>query len=200
MISACNFKRIYNSDYYCKKLQFDCNRKNLIVSFQTSKGNFEVQLNAENYPVTSSNFIENINKKLYKNKKFYKIVNYPQAKIIHAGVYTKDYFLEKNKNLNKNSPTIPLEIKMVNEVDPKYNYEIEDPSEFKNIKSFFEKGSIAMVKTGAKNSSSTEFFFVTNKIPELDGRYSIFGKIVKGLDVLGKIDNKDFIYDIKITN
>ena len=41
-------------------------------------------------------------------------------------------------------------------------------------------------------------FFVTNKIPELDGRYSIFGKIVKGLDVLEKIKNVDYIKEVNI--
>ena len=44
------------------------------------------------------------------------------------------------------------------------------------------------------------FFFVTNKIPELDGRYSIFGKIIKGLDVLEKINKEDFIKEVKISN
>ena len=57
-----------------------------------------------------------------------------------------------------------------------------------------------MVKIGKKNSSSTEFFFVTNKFPELDGRYSIFGKVVKGIEVLEKIDKKDLIYEIIISN
>jgi len=64
----------------------------------------------------------------------------------------------------------------------------------------FESGSIAMVKLGKSKSSSTEFFFVTNKIPELDGRYSIFGKIIKGLDVLEKIDQEDYIKEVKISN
>ena len=57
-----------------------------------------------------------------------------------------------------------------------------------------------MVKNGEINSSATEFFFVTNKIKELDGRYAIFGQIVKGLEVIEKIDKKDFIYEIKISN
>ena len=57
-----------------------------------------------------------------------------------------------------------------------------------------------MVKSGKNYSSSTEFFFVTNKIPELDGRYSIFGKIIKGLDVLKKIKKEDFIKEINIAN
>ena len=57
-----------------------------------------------------------------------------------------------------------------------------------------------MVKSGKKDSSSTEFFFVTNKIPELNGRYSIFGKIIKGLDVLDKIRKDDYIKKVHLTN
>ena len=57
-----------------------------------------------------------------------------------------------------------------------------------------------MVKSGKNMSSSTEFFFVTNNIPELDGRYSIFGKIIKGLDVLKKINKEDYIKSVQITN
>jgi len=57
-----------------------------------------------------------------------------------------------------------------------------------------------MVKTGKNNSSSTEFFFVTNEIPALDGRYSIFGKIIKGLDVLERIKKEDFIKEVRISN
>ena len=57
-----------------------------------------------------------------------------------------------------------------------------------------------MVKSGKSNSSSTEFFFVTNKLPELDGRYSVFGKIVKGIEILDKIEKKDLIYEIMISN
>ena len=57
-----------------------------------------------------------------------------------------------------------------------------------------------MVKLAKSKSSSTEFFFVTNKIPELDGRYSIFGKIIKGLDVLEEINQEDYIKEVKISN
>ena len=57
-----------------------------------------------------------------------------------------------------------------------------------------------MVKKGEINSSSTEFFFVTNKFPELDGRYSVFGKVVKGIEILDKIDKKDLIFEIIISN
>ena len=57
-----------------------------------------------------------------------------------------------------------------------------------------------MVKLSKNSSSPTEFFFVTNEIPELDGRYSIFGKIIKGLDVIKKINKEDYIKAVEITN
>ena len=75
-----------------------------------------------------------------------------------------------------------------------------NPYETEKLVNTFESGSIAMVKSGKNSSSSTEFFFVTNKIPELDGRYSIFGKIIKGLEILEKINKEDFIKEIKISN
>ena len=86
------------------------------------------------------------------------------------------------------------------EIKPRYNYQIKNPDETENLVNIFESGSIAIVRNGMNKSSSTEFFFVTNKIPELDGRYSIFGKIIKGLDVLEKINKEDFIKEVKISN
>ena len=102
--------------------------------------------------------------------------------------------------MNKTNLSIPLELKFKEEIKPRYNYQIKNPNETENLSNTFENGSISMVKIGKKNSSSTEFFFVTNEIPELDGRYSIFGKIVNGLDVLEKIKKDDFIKEVKISN
>ena len=93
-----------------------------------------------------------------------------------------------------------MEIKLKKEIEPKYGYQMLDPSEIVNLTNFFEKGSLAMVKNGQSSSSSTEFFFVTNEFPELDGRYSIFGKVIKGIDILKKIDEEDLIYEIIISN
>ena len=201
MITSCSYKKVLNSEYYCEKLNFDCTRKNQIVVFKTSKGNFDVELYGENNPVTVNNFIENIKKNIYKNKSFYKIINYPQVQVIHSGIYSENNFYKKeNQNFNKIRSSIPLEIKLKKEFEPKYNYQIEDPSEIVNLTNLFERGSLAMVKSGERNSSSTEFFFVTNKFPELDGRYTIFGKVVKGIGILEKIEKKDLIYEIKISN
>ena len=201
MVQACSYKTKIDSNYYCQKLKFSCIKSNKLVNFKTSKGDFEVKLFGKDNPVTVSNFLENIDKNIYVNQKFYKIINYPQIKFIHSGVNPENIlYIERKKNLNKRSPSIPLEIKFKEEIKPRYNYQIKNPNETENLVNTFESGSIAMVKSGKNKSSSTEFFFVTSKIPELDGRYSIFGKIIKGLDVLKKINKEDYIKAVQITN
>ena len=201
MVQACSYESKIDSNYYCQKLKFSCIKSNKVVNFKTSKGDFEVKLFGKDNPVTVSNFLENIENNIYVNQKFYKIINYPQIRFIHGGVNPENKsYTERKQNLNKTSPTIPLEIKFKEEVKPRYNYQIKNPSEKVNLVNTFESGSIAMVKSGKDKSSSTEFFFVTTKIPELDGRYSIFGKIIKGLDVLEKINKEDYIKAVQISN
>ena len=196
---ACSYKNRVDANYYCQKLRFSCIQSNKIVNFKTTKGDFKVELFGKDNPVTVSNFLENIDNDIYVNQKFYKIVIYPQIKFIHGGVNPKNklYF---ERNLNKTIPSIPLEIKFKEESKPRYNYQIKNPNENENLVNTFENGSISMVKIGKNKSSSTEFFFVTTKIPELDGRYSIFGKIIKGLDVLKKINKEDYIKAVQIIN
>ena len=201
LVQACSYKNKIDSNYYCQKLKFSCTKSNKVVGFKTTKGDFEVKLFGKDNPVTVSNFLENIDNNIYVNKKFYKIINYSQIKFIHGGVNLEnEFYIERKQNLNKTSRSIPLEIKFKEEIKPRYNYQIKNPNETENLLNTFESGSIAMVKSGENKSSSTEFFFVTSKIPELDGRYSIFGKIIKGLDVLEKINTEDYIKAIQLSN
>ena len=201
MLSACSFKNQINANFYCQKLEFSCINDTKIAIFKTSKGEFEVKLFGKDTPVTVSNFIENIKNNIYENQKFYKIINYPQLKFIHGGLNPENkFYIERNQTLHKTNPSIPLEIKFQKDVKPRYKFIAKNPYEIENLVNKFESGSIAMVRIDKKNSSSTEFFFVTNKIPALDGRYSIFGKIIKGIDVLEKIKQEDFIKEIRILN
>ncbi len=201
MLTSCGYKRVLDSNYFCEKLKLNCIQNNLIVYFKTSKGDFDVKLYGKNNPVTVSNFIKNIKKDIYKNKSFYKIINFPQVQIIHSGISKgNNYYKNENQNINTYRRNIPLEIKLKKEIEPKYRNQILDPLQINKLINVFEKGSIAMVKNGKRNSSSTEFFFVTNKFPELDGRYSIFGKVVRGIEILNKINKEDLIYEIIISN
>ena len=200
-MSGCSLPNEVDSSYYCQKLKFSCIQNNTVVYFKTTKGDFEVKLFGKDKPVTVSNLLENIENNIYVNQKFYKIIKYPQIRFIHGGVNPENkLYIERKQNLNKTIPSIPLEIKFKEEIKPRYNYQINNPNETENLVNTFDSGSIAMVKSGKNKSSSTEFFFVTSTIPELDGRYAIFGKIIKGLDVLKQINTEDYIKAVQISN
>ena len=201
LLPACSFKNQIDSNYYCKKLNLNCIKDDKVIFFKTSKGDLEIKLFGKDNPLTVSNFLDNIENNIYVNRKFYKIIDYPQIKFIHGGVNPEnEFYIERNQTLNKATPSIPLEIKLKGEIKPRYNYQVKNPSETENLVNTFERGSIAMVKTSNNYSSATEFFFVTNKIPEIDGRYSVFGKIIKGLDILKKINKEDYIKAVQIIN
>ena len=201
LVQACSYKSKIDPNYYCQKFKLSCIQSNKVVYFKTSKGDFAVKLFGKDNPVTVSNFLENIDNDIYVNQKFYKIIHYPQISFIHSGVNPENkLYFERKQNLNTTNLSIPLEIKFKEEIKPRYNYQIKNPNETEKLVNTFESGSIAMVKSGKNKSSSTEFFFVTSKIPELDGRYSIFGKIIKGLEVLEKINKEDYIKAVQISN
>tara|TARA_B100000575_G_C23009766_1_gene581685 strand:+ start:635 stop:1057 length:423 start_codon:yes stop_codon:yes gene_type:complete len=132
----------------------------------------------------------------YTNKNFYKIINYRNNKLIHNGLNKVNDIGKSDMKNFPNNDTIPLEIKLNNK-EPIYENQIINPLQIRNIKHKFEKGSLSMVKVNEQRSSSTEFFFTLNNLPEFDGRYSIFGRIISGSEIIDNIDKNDFIKKIE---
>ena len=90
------------------------------MSFKTTKGDFEVKLFGKDNPLTVSNFLENIDKNIYENQKFYKIINFTQIRFVHGGVNPENkLYFERNQIFNKISPSKPLEIKIKEENKPR---------------------------------------------------------------------------------
>jgi peptidyl-prolyl cis-trans isomerase B (cyclophilin B) len=50
----------------------------------------------------------------------------------------------------------------------------------------YERGIVAMAKTMMPNSSGSQFFIMKNEVP-LDPDYSIFGRVLSGMEVVDKI-------------
>ena len=67
-----------------------------------------------------------------------------------------------------NVPTIPDEL----------------PNKHSNI-----RGSVAMAKTSAPNSATSQFYINLKDNLDLDSNYSVFGKVVSGMDVVDAIGN-----------
>tara|TARA_B100000963_G_C22372377_1_gene556468 strand:- start:48 stop:650 length:603 start_codon:yes stop_codon:yes gene_type:complete len=195
-INACGYKNEKNTQYFCERLTLNCNKKENIVVFYTSKGILKIKLFDDSNPVTVANFISKVKSNIYVNKNFYKIINYSNNKLIQSGLNKENELGEMNIKDAEGIESIPLEIKLNNK-EPIYETYIVNPLEIKNLRHKFVKGSLSMVKINKKRSSSTEFFFTSNNLPEFDGRYSIFGIVISGSEILDEIDKNDLIKKIE---
>jgi peptidyl-prolyl cis-trans isomerase B (cyclophilin B) len=50
------------------------------------------------------------------------------------------------------------------------------------------RGVLSMAKTSAPNSGGSQFFICFKPTPHLDGKHTVFGRVIDGMDVLDKLE------------
>lgn len=75
------------------------------------------------------------------------------------------------------------------------------PAEFSN--KTYAVGVVGMARSNNPNSANSQFFITTKASPFLDGKYTVFGEVIEGMDVVmkikqgnqrgGKVTNPDYI-------
>jgi cyclophilin family peptidyl-prolyl cis-trans isomerase len=61
------------------------------------------------------------------------------------------------------------------------------------------KGTVALARqNGDLNSATTQFYIALTRLPHLDSKYTVFGKVIKGMDVLDKIRPNDKIITLAL--
>ncbi|MGB0909445.1 MAG: peptidylprolyl isomerase [Nitrospirales bacterium] len=59
------------------------------------------------------------------------------------------------------------------------------PAEFSKVA--HEKGILSAARTSDPNSAGSQFFIMVDKAPHLDGQYTVFGEIIRGIEITDKI-------------
>jgi peptidyl-prolyl cis-trans isomerase B (cyclophilin B) len=49
------------------------------------------------------------------------------------------------------------------------------------------RGTVSMARTSDPDSAGSQFFIVVKDTPHLNGQYTVFGEVVKGMEVADKI-------------
>ena len=63
------------------------------------------------------------------------------------------------------------------------------PAEFSNMP--HEKGTLSMARSSNPNSGNSQFFICFESAPHLDRNYTVFGKVIEGMDVVDQIKRGD---------
>jgi cyclophilin family peptidyl-prolyl cis-trans isomerase len=131
---------------------------------KTSQGDIEVAFYGDKSPNTVNNFIKLAKKGFYDGTKFHRVI--PDFMIQGGDPNSKD---DDWSNDGTGGP----------------GYQFAD--EFNNEK--LVRGSLAMANSGPDTNGS-QFFIVTAPATSwLDGKHTNFGKVVKGMDVVVKIES-----------
>ncbi|MCJ7652321.1 MAG: peptidylprolyl isomerase [Actinobacteria bacterium] len=70
------------------------------------------------------------------------------------------------------------------------------PAEFSSRK--HETGTLAMARSSSPSSGGSQFYICLAPQPDLDGQYTVFGKVVSGMEVVNSIQRGDVIREVVI--
>jgi peptidyl-prolyl cis-trans isomerase B (cyclophilin B) len=152
-----------------KSLTFEPGKVYQVV-IHTSKGDITCQLDPKDAPLSVTNFIQLAQGGFYNGLIFHRVV--PNF-VIQGG---------DPEGTGRGGPgyTVPAEIKLSH-----------------------VQGALAWARlpddvNPKKRSSGSQFYITLEKIPHLDGEYTVFGQTVSGFDIVQKIERGDVIKSIDI--
>ena len=142
---------------------------NKIVVFETSMGNFELELFCDKMPITTENFLYLVEEGCYTGMRFHRVI--------------KDFMVQGGDPLSKND-------KIRNRWGTGGTEPIQDEfvSGLSNT-----RGTISMANAGPQTGSSQFFLNVAdNEYLDFDkkpfnSKHPVFGKIVSGMEVVDEI-------------
>lgn len=130
---------------------------NHITVIETNLGTIELELFEDQTPITAQNFIDLAQKGFYDGVIFHRVID---GFMIQGGDPT---------GTGMGGP----------------DYTIED--EFLPTLQFTGEGVLAMANTGRPHTGGSQFFITLAATPWLNGHHTIFGKVVRGMEVVRKI-------------
>ena len=137
-----------------------------MVILHTTRGDITIDLDTENAPKTVENFLQYVRDGHYDNTVFHRVIN---------------GFMIQGGGMDRNMTEKPTRAPVVHEGRDAYA---------KGLKN--EVGTLAMARTNDPNSATAQFFINVADNVFLDPRgdspgYTVFGRVVSGMDVVNKI-------------
>ena len=138
----------------------------------TDKGTFVLEFYPDAAPVAVDNFIKLINQKFYDGLTFHRKVDAPGLNIIQGGCPEGD---------GTGGPGWTIADEHTN------------PNQRPHV-----RGTLAMARTSAPDSSGSQFYICLKPQPHLDGDYTTFGGVIQGMDVVDQLSMGDVMTKIRL--
>jgi len=186
----------------CAQSTSPCLTGKAMVKMTTSRGAITLEVNGDAAPVTAGNFVDLVKRGVYNGTVFHRVVREPVPFVVQGGdpassdpktpkgSYGTGSFIDPASGQAR---FIPLEVKFRGEDQPRYGRVTSNPSDLLQIELAHDRGALAMARSQAPDSASAQFYIALRPLPELDGRYAVFGRVTQGLDVVDAIQQDDKI-------
>jgi len=168
------------------------NLPNRLVTIETSRGNIELELFSNDAPKTVENFVKLAEDGFYDGLTFHRVV---EDFVIQGGDPNGDgtggpgYTFADEINA-KSLDLSTDEIKVLKELGYRYDNRLNSHRH--------EAGALSMANSGP-NTNGSQFFIITTKAQRhLDGRHTVFGRVVGGMDAILKIVKGDVMTKVTV--
>lgn len=143
-----------------------------VLVLETAKGTIEIETYPEEAPKTVARIVALVKKNFYNGQRFHRAE--PNFLIQVGDPVSRDVSREAWWGRQGSGAAIG-----VAEITKKRKHTI---------------GAVSMAHPGSDAATADSQFFITRRAaPELDGKYTVFGHVLKGMDVVAKIQRGDVL-------
>ncbi len=156
-----------------------------------------LELDGDNAPITAGNFIDLVDQGFYNGLTFHRVIKDFVAQGGDPQGNGTGGYIPKGQGQERR---IPLEIKLKGSPEPAYSQVFEDVQSGSQVPVLVHKrGVLSMARSQSPDSASSQFYVTLADVNFLDGKYAVFGKVVKGMEVIDSIKIGDKITSAKVT-
>jgi peptidyl-prolyl cis-trans isomerase B (cyclophilin B) len=163
----------------CPAPEFKVAPGDTLATLVTDKGTIVLELYTKDTPVTAGNFVKLAKKGFYNGQTFHRV---------------EPHFVIQAGDPNSKNPKDPNAMLKMGTGGPGYTIKMEPSA----LKYKHDPGVIAMARTSDPDSAGSQFYITIGDAHFLDGKYAVFGKVLKGMDVAQNIKQWDKIKEVAI--